>query len=234
MIKPTLTALVLGLALSACASHDTYQPYPKILKNYLVSKIGPKGDPAAQKRAVEALSRDQITAGQTAPMILVYVETSQAYAGVSRIAENAGYSTYMASDRKSLTFTKGLLTASRGLGGDLFALETASTLAALKSRPRGPVQTIRIHHYMTEENHDLAVTYMCQLTEKGLQSLTRFSKSLRLRGYDETCVKADDPAITYQNSYWIAPQTGIIWHSRQWISPASGYLVFDVMIPERS
>lgn len=234
MIKPTLTALLLGLVLSACSSHDTYQPYPKILKDYFKAKVAPKTDPAAQKRAVEALSRDQITKGRTEPMILVYVEESQVYAGVSRIAENAGYSTYMAGDRKTLTFTKGLLTASRGLGGDLFALETSSTLAALKSRQRGPLETIRTHHYLTDDNHDQAVTYMCQLTEKGLQSLTRFSRSLRLRGYDETCVNANDPAITYQNSYWIAPRTGLIWYSRQWISPASGYLVFDVMIPEQS
>ena len=139
--SPALFVLAAALLLSACGSADRKMPVADILKER-VKQIGKeKPDTAGMRRAVESLSREQLIGVATDPLILVDVEASDTYATLNQISQNGAYAIFFSGDQKTLTFTKGLLTATRGLGADLMSSDLAATSAAPPSGCRRTTPT---------------------------------------------------------------------------------------------
>jgi group 4 capsule polysaccharide lipoprotein GfcB/YjbF len=247
MKKPLVLMTALGVFLAACSSADRDMPMIGMLSSKLKT-LGKKPDTAGMRRAVESLTREQLIGVAKDPLILVDIETSQQYATLNQVSRNGVYAVFQSGDQKTLTFSKGLLSATRGLGADLMALDVSQTLGALQSRTTSTV-TQRRHRMLNAGNGLDTVNYTCQFSGGDRETLTSINKQLRLLKYTENCRQNDtepdagltaemttqqrEAAKTYTNTYWIDPATRIIWKSRQWGGPVIGYLGIEVLIPEK-
>jgi len=234
MKRLLLLPLAVVLALAGCTSNKTEQPLSRQMLAAAKTAFAEKPDTESQRRAAEAISREQFIGIGTGPLILVDVESNRQYATLNQISQNGEYAVFMSLDQKSLTFSKGVLSASRGLGDDLMALDMAQTRAALQAARPGTTATRRVHYRLDGEGVMQKAAYDCRLTARGLEDLVSIHKKFRLLRYDETCHQAGQAAISYTNNYWLDPRSKVIWKSRQWVSPRAGYLGIEVLIPEKS
>ena len=234
-MKSTLIIPLALMALLAACSSDKQKPtLPKIMYSAAKTMLAKKPDPAKARRAVEALSREQLTGLGSNPVILVDIEISQQYASLFQISENNGTAVFISGDQKTLSFSKGLLSATRGLGADLMSLDMTQSRAALQSRTTGPRQTRRIHRMLDGEGIMRATNYDCTLRPLGTERLVSIHKTFTLSHVQETCRAQGQQAVAYTNDYWLDPRTKVIWKSRQWAGPVIGYLGIEVLIPENS
>jgi len=224
--------LIAALALSACASNKDIQPMPQIMLEAAKSIVAKKPDTNAQRAEVQALTRKQFIGAGNTPMILVDIETTQQYATLAQIATNGAYDTYQSADRKSLTFTGGLLSASRGLGADLISLDNAQTQAALAAPSKDPVTTIRTHRYLNGEYQTVAVVFMCQLNNLGKEQVTSIHQNFSVLHFVENCRSEQDQPLQYTNSYWLDSKDKVMWKSRQWVGETIGYLGVDTILSQ--
>lgn len=222
--------IIMAGVLAACASDQSQQPLPKILLGAVKTLTAEKPDTAAQRAAVEALSRAQLSGIGTNPTILIDIEISQQYATLSQVAENGAYATFQSGDQKTMTFRDGLLVATRGLGADLMSLDTTGTRAALNSRFAGKIQTIRTHRYLGSENQIIPVTYDCTLQDRDRETIVSINQRFRLQRFEEVCTSANQDYPDYTNTYWLNSTSKEIWKSRQWAGPVVGYLGVDVLL----
>lgn len=223
-------ALALAV-LGGCSSDDWQTPVENSLIGALRS-IGKSDDTEANRRQVEALSREQLTGIGTNPTILVDIEVTRNYASLFQISQNGQHAVFLSADNKTITFSKGLLTATRGLGADLYAADVSQTRAAIAGGASGTVATTRVHKVLSGDDRVVATRYACALTDHGIEPVVSIHKEFRLRRYVETCRL--DGAEVFANTYWVDPATKVMWTSRQWVSPLAGYFRIDVLIPGKS
>lgn len=226
-----IIASVAALTIAGCGSETAETPVQDSLIDAIRS-IGKKPDTAANRRKVEALTREELTGIGTNPTILVDVEVSDAYGSLFQISQNGEHAVFMTVDQITITFSKGLLTATRGLGPDLYVADVSETRAAIQSSASGVVATTRIHKVLSGDDQVIATQYDCSLADHGIEQIVSVHKAFRLRRYVETCRFESEEVFT--NTYWVDPATRVMWKSRQWISPKGGYLGVDVLIPEKS
>jgi len=230
-VRAVLPSLALALVLAACSSGDRSMPILDGIKAEIKARAHPKPDPEQARRAVEALSRAQMIGDTKNPLILVDIEASQQYATLGQVSQNGAYTVFMSADNRTLTFRGGLLSATRGIGDDLMSLDVSQTEAALAKNLRGVVKTRRVHRRLTALNSIRATAYSCELSDAGLESVTSFHKTFRLRKYSETCRTAAARPPVYTNIYWLDPKTRVIRKSRQWVGATAGYFGIDVLTP---
>jgi group 4 capsule polysaccharide lipoprotein GfcB/YjbF len=221
------------LIVAGCASKDSDTALKDTLKGAFKS-FGKKTDNLAQTRAIARMSRTDLIGTSTNPLILLFIELSQQYASLAQVSQNGQYAVFFSSDQKSLTFSKGLLTATRGLGPDLMSLDVADTREALQKRMRGAVSTTRVHRQMNAENAMVTTIFSCKLSYLRSERVISVNTVFQLEKYEEACVSKADPNLTYTNTYWLDGPTRVIWKSRQWMNALIGYLQVDVLIPEHS
>lgn len=235
MIRQLVVLCTVALGVAGCASDAHKQTSEQVLFDSTKALLS-KGKAAPLPRAaVEQLTRDQLIGiGGGLPMILVDVELSQAYATLSQVAQNGQYATFQAADAKTLTFSKGLMTATRGMGADLMSLDVSQTRAALQAGARGVTKTQRTHRFLNAENELRADVYNCDLENQGTETLVSIHKTFRLQKYQETCHLVGSDNQSYTNSYWINPTTKTMWKSRQWPGSEIGTIGIEVLVPENS
>ncbi|NOX73839.1 MAG: YjbF family lipoprotein [Alphaproteobacteria bacterium] len=233
-MKFRLVAIFAALLIVAgCASKDRDTALSETLKT-AVKSFGKTPDNTAQNRAIAQMTRADLIGTSSNPLILLFIEISQQYASLAQVSQNGQYAVFFSSDQKSLTFSKGLLTATRGLGPDVLSLDVTDTRAALKKGFQGKVSTRRIHRQLNAENEAVATIFSCKLNRLADETVTSVHKKFRLERYEESCVSRADASVTYTNTYWLDGRTRVMWKSRQWMEESIGYLQVDVLIPELS
>ncbi|MBZ0130308.1 MAG: YjbF family lipoprotein [Rhodobacteraceae bacterium] len=220
-----------ALTIVGCSSDNNPTP----IQDSLIAAIrefGKEPDTQANRRAVEALTREQLTGVGSNPTILVDVEVADAYASLFQISLNGQHDVFMTADQVTVTFSKGLLTATRGIGADLYSADVSQTRAAIQGGASGVVATARVHRSLSGDNQVIAIRYECSLVDHGVEPVVSIHKTFRLRRYVETC-RFDGDEV-FANTYWVDPVTRVMWKSRQWVSPLAGYFGIDVLIPGKS
>lgn len=76
--------------------------------------------------------------------------------------------------------------------------------------------------------HLFSVTIDCRTTVKGAERVMSLGTHIDTIHVDEDC-HSDQLDWTFTNSYWIAPQTGIVWRSVQYVSPKLGPLDTEIL-----
>lgn len=234
MMKRTLISLLAAIVLVGCTSDKIETPISKTVFNTIKSKFAPKANMAEQRRAVESVTREQFIGVGKNPFILVDIEVSQQYATLNQVSVNGDFNVFISADNKTITFSKGLIVATRGLGADLTSLDASQTRAALFQTRGNSNATTRIHRMMNGVNQLETTVFTCALVNHGLENLTSIHKQFQLIRYQENCTSAGADGVSYTNTYWIHPTTRIMWKSRQWAGPVIGYLGVEVLIPSKS
>lgn len=139
------------------------------------------------------------------------------------IRQNGPYRTYATGGRQSITFRQGLVTASRGLGNDLMASEIAPTLDLLKRQSGGTVQ--RRMHYLDGADETVDLLLRCTITTGDTLRVTLAEIDQTARRMSEDC-RGD--GVAFRNEY-LVNGAGTVLGSRQWMSPMTGTLTFQML-----
>jgi len=78
--------------------------------------------------------------------------------------------------------------------------------------------------------HAYSVLIRCHAVSRGAGSINNFGTAVATVQVDEEC-RSDQLDWTFTNSYWIAPQSGLIWRSIQYVSPKLDPLTIRVLRP---
>ncbi len=226
-----IVAPLLALALAGCSSQPEQLPVLTKVKALVKGMGQKKADKATQKRLVENLTRKQLVGMGKAPLILAWIEANGNYATLSQISSNGDHAVFVSGDNKTMTFRGGVLTATRGMGADLFALDATGTLVLLRSRGQGTARLQKRYRFLNPENGLDEIRFDCTMVSGGIETVTSVHKRFRLKRFDEKCRAPGVEPFT--NTYWVDPGSGIIWRSRQWVAPKGGYVTIDVLIPAR-
>lgn len=115
--------------------------------------------------------------------------------------------------------TNGVVTATRGLGHDLLASETAHTVTALHARG-GTYRRVWVHLdgrlHLTERVAD------CRLAQQGTRMHEAPAEVVLVRVFIETCGKGTPITNTYH-----IDGNGSVWWSQQWVSTQIGMITLE-------
>ncbi|HSC17876.1 MAG TPA: YjbF family lipoprotein [Rhizomicrobium sp.] len=78
--------------------------------------------------------------------------------------------------------------------------------------------------------HAYSVLIRCHAVSRGPGSINNFGTPVATVQVDEEC-RSDQLDWSFTNSYWIAPQSGLIWRSVQYVSPKLDPLTIRVLRP---
>jgi outer membrane murein-binding lipoprotein Lpp len=136
---------------------------------------------------------------------------------LQRAGENGPEVTWLTEDGVSVTYENGFLVATRGLGPDLMAADVSGVAAAVAA---GGGAATRIHEYLDGNDQMVRHEYACRVERTGAERITIYERSHSTEKYEETCRRGGQ---TFANTYWVDAR-GVVWKSRQLISPPVGYL----------
>ena len=159
----------------------------------------------------------------TKPLALVVIENRNSIAVLTQIGANQGYRTWASADRRSITMTYGVVTATRGLGFDLMSADVSGSLPTVRARKSGA--TSRTLRFLNGENQIVATTYTCRAKAGGALTIALGEVNSPARTVIETCQSG---AESYENTYQVSP-SGVVLQSRQWLGPTNGYLVTQAL-----
>ena len=170
----------------------------------------------SKRQAPKPLTAEQIAQGlaaTTAPVILAEIEARKAQTLLQDIQRNGPYQTFGNSSRQVIVLRNGMITATRGLGGDLMSSEEDALLNRVQARASG--QSSYDLRFLTPEDVTIIRRYSCYVSY-GDQTVTA------------KCTAADQVSKDFTNTYVVDPD-GFIRSSRQWAGETLGYLKIDVL-----
>lgn len=150
------------------------------------------------------------------PVLAALVEATKAAGTLSVIGTNGSHETWRSADGIGLTFDRGVLFATRGLGADLYTAETAPVLDAWPSGTYG-----RSFRHLDGENQVIVTRLACVLADQGATDIDAGGQRHAVRHAVETCRASGLADI--RNDYW-READGTMRQSRQWIAPALGHV----------
>ena len=151
----------------------------------------------------------------TTPLIEAHIPSIPAAARLVEMGRNAQVRTFMAPDRTSLSFRRGVLVATRGLAGDLLSADISGPVQAMAQGRAASY--LRANHYLDGERHETVLRSRCTITPTGPARIEIVGRSLSTTLWQETC---DNGVV---NLYWLG-RDSIIWKSHQWIGFDLGFL----------
>jgi len=178
---------------------------------------------AAPGRSAAPLTRTRLNRFKH-PLIRVRLERSGAIATLVQTATNGAHVTWTTADGVALITRDGVLSGTRGLGLDLMSSDTAETRAALAMHHSGHAR--RTMHWLNGADRMLAARYQCTIARVGAARLTLVGRATATRHLHEICTGSQNH---FRNDYWIG-RGGVIWQSRQWVSPTVGHLTIQRLI----
>lgn len=156
-------------------------------------------------------------------MEMITREDTQTSALLLRIESSRGYETFGSADRRTITMNGGLLTATRGLGGDLMSTDLSQVGPLIKSRRAG--QGTRTIYVLDGEDRTLAIPLACSVSPGGTVPVKAGALNTTARQVTETCT---GDALKVTNIYLIDGK-GRAVSSKQWAGPYIGYVLMQTL-----
>lgn len=211
------------LALSACGNDKSASRATGAVKEVIaLAKLKMSGKKIEAPQQVDP----QIAISKTlemipdAPLQFVYFEASASYAITSIYGVNGDVTTWLSADKKSTSFERGMLTATRGFGNDLMSVEDGGAVRLISGRGTGSVT--KIYRFLNGVEHTGRLTMTCDITPAGQEKVDSGEISTMTTIMAEICRGAD---VEVKNIYWIDAQGRMI-QSAQWSGAANGTMVF--------
>lgn len=207
---------LLALAMLASCGNDAAGPATGEFRG-LLRGVGGRTAPADLRQSLTP----QAIARVPGPLLFVEVLGNGVQAGLQPGPRNGPVQQWNTVDGASLSLHAGVLTASRGLGGDLISADVEDVVAALGGG-RGSGE--RVHRYLTHENRLEIRAFRCTYTATGSETVTTLAGTFKTRRIEEQCFDAKGTEIV--NLYWL-DSSGEPRKSRQWLGPLAGYLEIE-------
>lgn len=221
--KVTAAALLCcSVFLTSCGNNPTKGQGVRLAKDYSMSVLGklngsggktptePTGD---SLRALDAA----ILTALPGPVQTFYAADLKSFAALLVWDRSHGYVTWTSSTKQSLTFKKGILTATRGLSGDLMSANVDGPASLITARRTGNTQ--RVNRYLDGEGVTLPITLNCAITRGANETYSAGQITASTVVMHENCTA---PGYSFENKYWV-DGSGSVLQSHQWISAELGY-----------
>lgn len=218
------TAVLLAAGLLAGCAEEDRRPVTLDAIAVARARLTPPDPDAPTLR--DTLTRDRIEASEK-PLFFVELPKRGAQSALVPVLGSPRGVTWGTPDGITVTLDDGLVIATRGLGGDLMAVDTGALRQALASG--GQVQ--RMHDYLNGNDQIERSVYECRVSVGGSERIAIFGRSYDVRRVTEACTGGDPDRVgggAFTNLYWVDAQ-GTIWKSRQWISQFVGYMETETL-----
>ncbi|MFZ7091049.1 YjbF family lipoprotein [Primorskyibacter sp. 2E233] len=208
-------ALVAGLALTACGTEKS--PILELVKDLPSTFSGKKDDGAAGGVTPQQISG--MLAATDAPIEFFQFEARKAQFMMLEIERNGPYQSYGSSTRQGIVLRRGMITATRGFGGDLMNVEEDALYRLVQARRAGsaPYQ----QRFLTQEDVTETKSYNCDVTTGARQQVT--AGEIYSSGTVVTALCRGE-GVKFTNAY-IVDNAGNILSGRQWIGFGIGYVI---------
>lgn len=224
MIRPILALSALSI-LAACSSGGT-SPVVSVIKGVILPT---KTDDIPVTNAGAKLTRAKIDAFGLA-LIRGGIEGENVSNLLTGTAVNGQYVTYVSSFRQNITMFGGLITGTRGMGGDLLAVRAAANDPVAYATPTAdwPTTLTRDYRFPGVGPVGKTVSVTCDLTPAPDTTVMIVEVTYEVTPFTEACT---GDGVTFTNTYLAEPDTGQIWQSQQWIGDKVGYVNIDILEP---
>lgn len=212
-------ALVLGLALTACgtANQDSSNLIKQIPK--ALASIGKK--PAPSGVSPEQLTR--ALAATPAPVALFTIEDRQLQFIMLEIERNAPHRTFGSSSRQTVSFRGGMISSTRGLGGDLMSSDSGPLYELVTSRTPGSARYDM--RFLTPEDVTETRSFECSVSRASNVPVQAGEINAKAMGMVAVCTGG---GFSFSNVFAV-DSAGRIVTSRQWMGDRLGYLTVQFM-----
>ena len=213
ILRP-LTLVALALTLAACGNERGGPNAGQILRSIPQLVLNRKAPPPQ----ITPQQIAEVLANTSAPVALFQQESTKAQFVMLQIERNGSYATFANAARQSIVFRNGMMTASRGLGGDLMSSGSDALLRKVSSRSAG--QASYVMRFLTPEDATVAYRMTCAVTRGQSVSLD-IGGGKRAGTVMSAACSGDGLEIT---NTFIVGSNGFILSARQWMGPALGYI----------
>ncbi|WP_417205890.1 YjbF family lipoprotein [Antarctobacter sp.] len=213
-------ALTSVLALVSCgnANKDTAVLLRQIPKALFTKKEPPK--PLTPQQIAQSLG------ATSASVFLFEIESRKTQTLLQDIQRNGPYQTYGNSSRQVIVLRDGMITSTRGLGGDLMSSEEDRLLHRVQSRSEGRVSyDLR---FLTSEDVTIVRRYSCYTSTGATVPVAAGLVQTSGQLVTAKCTAADGVSPDFTNAYVVGGD-GYILSARQWLGPYLGYISSQVL-----
>ena len=145
------------------------------------------------------------------PAIQVHIIGTEIRGGFLREITRGNIESWLGNDGVSLTFDRGVLHGTRGMGAGLLASEVSASANAILAGRTGQVE--RIHTFLDGDDQAVIRTYTCNIPNNGSEAIQLDNGATSTRRMTESCQNRDQE---FTNLYWVDTKRGRIVKSRQW------------------
>lgn len=184
----------------------------------LLAACATQGPTGAEIRA--AITPAQLDRAQ-APLLLAEVPDASLAATLVLAQSRDGIETWRTGDNQTLSFRRGVLVATRGLGDDLMSADVGGTLAALGGGPREGYP--RLLTYLDGEDRTLFRAMICSMSGPEPATVEGIGALYATRLSVEIC---HTTGLSVTNRYW-QDNDGTMRRAAQWVGPGLEMLVTE-------
>ncbi len=214
-----------ALALAGCSNDPNRIDYRSVVSGVAAQFGGtlPFDGKTAGAQQAQSLAAPSVILAQTeAPVILVQPQNGAGPFYIVGIRDNGPWRTYATGARQTLVLRQGVVTATRGLGGDLMASEIDPMLELLRANRAGKAR--RVMQVLDGEDVTRQIVLDCTLS---VGTQVRTTTGIAGRAMTEDCASDD---LSFRNSY-VVDRAGNALQSEQWLPTSQGRLTLTVLRP---
>ncbi|APZ52642.1 Group 4 capsule polysaccharide lipoprotein gfcB, YjbF [Salipiger abyssi] len=209
--------LGLGLALAGC-SNDPYFSNP-VTNIYSVVFGGDQApSDVTQQQIVQTLTATDL------PVAFFNVASRNSQTLLIQIEQNAPYRTFATATRQAVVMNHGMITGTRGLGGDLMSTDESAVLELVRGRQTG--QVTYVQRFLTAEDITKTITYRCGVEPDKAVDVNMGLVQASGQEMVAACESPDGPSFV---DYYVVDASGEILASRQWLGEVTGYAAMHML-----
>lgn len=199
------------LALSACGTQNFQQDVIRVAA----------GEKRQGKTTGQFPRFTPLFAAKQGPALDVQIPKLEVRGGFLREAKRGNIESWLGTDGVTITFDRGVLHGTRGVGAGLLASDVSRSASAILAGRSGEVD--RIHTFLDGDDQAVVRAYSCTISNNGSETIKLDTGPVSTRKMTETCRNLTQE---FNNVYWVDTNRGRIVQSVQW----GGETVGDIVI----
>ena len=129
--------------------------------------------------------------------------------------------TWVSADGISVSFSNGILIATRGYSQDLMESQHNNLDSIFRNTNGSHLKTYR---YLNAENDYQELNFSCSIKAQPNINFSTLELNLQTIKFTENC---RSKTTRHVNEYYVLPKTNIVLKSKQWISEANGSIIIN-------
>lgn len=146
------------------------------------------------------------------------------------VADNGGYLNYRDPAGDAVVLRGGAVSRTQSLGDDLRGVrhDPDDPVAHRKPLSAWPGRVQREYQYAVRDLGRYSIALDCVFTPVARETIEIIERRYEVVRVDETCTNARRQIA---NTHWVAPESGFIWKSEQWLGPRLGHVTVEIVRP---